>query len=303
MHSKLSLTNEQFCFIVDCGVISMERIDIKNKAKQVAAANRRLFTQLLLIYFCILLFSLLVTFVGDCSRFLFNVPLEWLVDLPTTPYTGAIVTTLSTLLAAPVFLLLNKATYYMLDHKNSKLNFHSVTLWVKDREFLKKSLALGIILCVFTVPFELLGNLVSEYAKIHYTVIPWPWSKLIPQLFSSISVILTFLVDFLYCIGALYPNKSALWITFTAIKMVAKNFFDYVVFILSFLLWFLIELAGAFVLLPFAKSLGGSFTLSALTLVFVAPLMMGVGFYFWPYYNVAKAMICREFAKKEKAGA
>jgi hypothetical protein len=277
----------------------VERIEIKRQAKQITAAHRRLFTQMLLIYFCILLFSLLITFVGSYGRFLFNLSPQWLVGLLTTPYTRAIVNILSILLSAPAFLLLNKATYSLLDHKNSTMDFHTVALWIKDKGFLKKALSLGIILCVFTVPVELLGSLLSEYIKIHNVAFAWPWSKLIPLLFSLISVVLIFLVDFLYCIGALYPNKSALWVMRTAIKILAKNFFDYLAFILSFLLWFLIEPAGTIILSLFAKNLADSYTILALGLVFVAPLMMGVGFYFWPYYNVAKAIICKEFAKKE----
>jgi hypothetical protein len=276
----------------------MERIEIKRQAKLLVSANRRFFTQILVLYFCVLLFTVLVTYIGHYNRFLFGLSPEWLIGLPTTLYTRTIIKILSALLSAPVLLLLNKAVYCQLDHKEHKLNFHSTVHWVKDRDFLLKSLALGVIICLFMVPFDFIGGLVSEYAKIHYTVFPWPWYKVIPLLASVISIILAFLVDLLYCIAGLYPKKSVGWVLATSIKVVVKNFFDYIVFVLSFLLWFLIELAGMIFIYLLAKNLEDSYTLLALCLLFVSPLMMGVGFYFWPYYNAAKAIFCKELARK-----
>lgn len=275
----------------------MIRIEIKNKAKSVSAVNRRLFSQILILYFCVLLFSLLLTHIGYMViniRFLLDLSPEWLISLPTTPYTQAIVKVLSTLLSAPIFLLLYKIIYFSPDNKDDKIDFHKAMLSIKDKDFLIKALALGIIMCVFTVPFEMLSNITNLYTKMHEPDFPWPQYILIPLIFSAISFVLSFLVELLYCIGALYPEKSVIWITIKSVKVILKNFFDYIVFVLSFLPWFLIELAGVILLAIFAKNFEDTYTLSAMALVVVSPIMMGIGFYFWPYFNAAKAIFCKE---------
>jgi Protein of unknown function (DUF975). len=272
----------------------MERIEIKRQAKQLVAVNRRFLTQLFVLYFCILLFSVLVTYIGHYNKILFYLSPAWLVGMASTLYSRTIIKILSALLSAPILLIFYKATYIQLNHKEQKTNLHTAILWLKDREFLLKSLALGIIICLFTVTFDFIGNFISTNTK----TFQWPWYKLIPLLTSVISIILSFLIDLLYCVAGLFPKKSAGWVLAASIKVVVKNFFDYFVFVLSFLLWFLIELAGMVILYFLAKNLEGSYTLLALDLVFVSPLMMGVGVYFWPYYNAAKAIICKDLAKR-----
>ena len=166
--------------------------------------------------------------------------------------------------------------------------------WIKDKRFLKKSFELGIIMCLFTVPFEMSGNIIKQYRKLYHTNVPWPWYIIIPLIFFMISIVMSLLLDLIYCIANLYSKKSAIWVTITSVKVIIKNFFDYIVFVLSFLPWFSIELVGMILLAILAPNLQGTYTLSMLYLVFVTPIMMGIGFYFWPYYNVAKAIFCKE---------
>jgi hypothetical protein len=276
----------------------MERIEIKRQAKLIAKENRHLFTRVFIVYFLILLFSLIITYICDYHLLLLSFPIHTLIFLPITPYTRAIVKILTTLLSAPVFLLLNKSIYFLLEQKKSTLGFYTIKSWIKDKDFLKKSLALGIIICIFTVPFEMVGNILSPYSNIPYTKFHWPWSILIPQFFYIFSAILSFLFDLTYCTANLYTRKSAVWVTITSIKFIFKNLFEYITFVLSFLFWFSIQIVGIMILLIFTKNYANSYIVCVLNLVFVTPLMMGIGFYFWPYFNIAKAIFCKELTKK-----
>jgi hypothetical protein len=277
----------------------VERIEIKKQAKLIANANRRLFTRIFIVYFLLLLFLLTIPYICGYNVLFLSFPIHVLIFIPATPYTQAIVKILTTLLSAPVFLLLNQSIYFLLDQKESKLDFYTIKSWIKSKKFLKNSLALGIIICIFTVPFEMAGNILSPYSSISpYTKFQWPWSILIPQFFYIFSAILSFLLSLSYCTANLYPKRSAVWVTIASVKLVLKNLFDYIIFVLSFILWFSIQIVGLLVLSKFTRDYANSYFVCLLSLIFFTPFMMGVGFYFWPYFNICKAIFCKNLMSK-----
>lgn len=273
----------------------MKRLAMKKEAKAAVAGNRRYFTQIFILYFCALLLSESISslldyiFLGNCQMTLLAQTISMVVTI---------------FLSAPILLLFYQSVFLLRRKKRAGLNFGYAILSIRNKDFLKKAFSLGVILCAFTVPLEMINKIIDQFyfqGSTNYFQylqniqnVQDAWPILLSLLTSFVSLIITFLLDLTYCIAALNPTESAGWAAKKSAEVIAENFIQYLVFILSFLPWYFIVLAGYILILVLTKYFQQTYMMSTFVLVFSYPLMMGIGFYFWPYYNAAKAILCKQ---------
>jgi len=163
---------------------------------------------------------------------------------------------------------------------------------------LKRIIYLSCIVFLIQLPFfvslSIISNMLLTFGIEENSLISHDFLKLLQIIIILLKMILDILLYFTICSYALNPDKS-IKITLTdSIKLIFKNIYNYFVFELSFILWYIIP----FILLIFSLGFMGQsllgidekrnvLSISLITFLY-SPFMFGVGLYFFPYYHISK---------------
>ena len=152
--------------------------------------------------------------------------------------------------------------------------------------FSLKSLMLGFTLFLMTAPFSILSDILKASDNII--------NKLFGLFLTILSLAISMILNFTVIIYVLFPNDS-IWSSMKkSVDLIVKNIVSCIAFDLSFILWFIIPLilmiAGYFLIFNCAKQL----TLGMEVFYTISfPIMFGLGFYFYPFYNISKFSFCK----------
>lgn len=128
--------------------------------------------------------------------------------------------------------------------------------------------------------------------------------QLLQVIFSLLKFILYILLYFSTCSFALYPENSIKSTIRESIKMVVIYISDWFVFEISFFLWHFIPYILMIIILfllgytPSHLYLQKDMLLISLIAFLNSPLIFGFGFFFFPYYHIAKLNLYKKISKK-----
>lgn len=253
---------------------------IKKNAKEIFAENRKKYITITSIYFVVTLALTTVTFIlnaiydsnssapfwGEHANNLFVF------------YSSSLITTIvSTIFLFWMYSIIIKHPFLEVKDGYSKGKVY--------KYILSKSILLGFVLFIMTAPFRIIGDIIyrSDNEATYLFVI----------ILILISAIISFVLDFTVIIYFLEPQNS-IWSSMKkSVNIITKYIGTYIAFLLSFILWIILPgivyFAGFVLIFNSKQSL--NFGMEVFT-VFCIQIMVGIGFYFYPYYNIAKFKLC-----------
>ncbi len=167
-----------------------------------------------------------------------------------------------------------------------------------NNKSLKRIIYFSCIIFLIQLPFfvslSVISNILLTSGIEGISSISYEFLKLLQIMILLLRMALDILLYFSICAYALNPDKSIRVTIINSFKLIVKNIFSYIVFELSFILWYIIP----FILLVVSLGLMGQslmgidekrnvLFISLLTFLY-SPFMFGAGLYFFPYYHISK---------------
>ncbi len=262
--------------------------NIKKNAKEIFAENRKKYVIITSIYF-------VVTLALTTVFFILNAILD---TNSSAPFWGEHANNLYVTYFSLLIIEIVSAFFLIWIYS---VKFKHPDLEIKDgyskgkviKYILSKSILLGFALFITTAPFRIIGDIINESDNGE--------SYLLVIILLLTSAIISFILDFTIIIYFLEPQNS-IWVSMKkSVNVITKYIGTYITFGLSFALWFvlpfIVYIAGA--ILIFKSSLSLNFGMEIFT-VLCLQIMVGIGFYFYPYFNIAKFKLCEALLAEEE---
>lgn len=254
--------------------------DIKKTAKEIFADNRKKYIIITTIYFLVILAVTTITFA-----------LNTIFDSNSSaPFWGEHANNLYVIYSSLLLIEIVSAFFLIWVYS---VRFKHPNLEIKDgyskskafKYILSKSILLGFVLFITTAPFKIINDILEKYDNGS--------ADLLVIILLLTSAIISFILDLTIIIYFLEPQNS-IWSSMKkSVNIITKYIGTYIYFNISFVLWFVVPfilfLTGFYFI--FDSNQASTFGLQ-IFITFTIPIMAGIGFYFYPYYNIAKFKLC-----------
>lgn len=268
----------------------MEICMIKKKAWEIFSGNKKKYIIIAILYFTV---TVLLT---AASSFL-NLVIEHGIDEPFLTnysenlYISYSVKFIETVLTVYFFLWIYSLAFKHPYFKRINVNNTDYTM----RFILHKSILIGFVLFFITAPFNIIADI--KYSPNNFDAI------IFITTINIIALVITFILEFFNIIVFLQPQKSILNSIKKSVLLILKNLGTYIYFNLSFVLWFIVPIAVYFagIILFFDNRTTQNLPVQVFA-IFCLQIMLGLGVYFLPYYNISKFILCESLLnEKEKS--
>jgi len=263
---------------------------IKEKAKEIFDENRKQYILITITYFAVtLILTILAALLNatvdhDPNALLWR---EHSNNLFVSYSFRLIETIMSAFFLLWIYSLTYRHSYLKRINGNSKDKTMEYTL--------SSSILLGSVLFFMTAPLRVIAEML--YSPDNFTII-------IYYILNFFAAITTFVLGFLIIVYFLQSQKGILYSSQKSVSLILRNLGTYIYFNLSFALWFIIPILVLITGMALLASYGitQSMILQLFT-VFCTQMMVGLGIYFFPYYNISKFLLCESLINGiEEAG-